>query len=91
MAISPQKPLSTTEAASLNHAAFIAANAHDDLSSKAGDGAKARPTVAQLNRTLERLVDIQSIIERVLAAHEAPAVPAIVVDTALALGNGDCR
>lgn len=56
----------------------FAENAHHDLGRNAGDGAKARPTVAQLNRTLERLEAITRTAKLALgeiepASIEAPA------------------
>lgn len=50
--------------------AMLAANAHADLSTKAGDGPKARPTVAQLNRTLDRLASIRESVETILHPAE---------------------
>lgn len=45
----------------------LAENSHADLGLNAGDGVKARPTVAQLNRTLERLASIADTARRHLA------------------------
>ncbi|MFZ5715734.1 MAG: hypothetical protein ACOY3N_23150 [Bradyrhizobium sp.] len=42
----------------VQHAIFLADNARRDLGLRAGDGASARPGVATLNRTLERLDSI---------------------------------
>lgn len=49
----------------VQHAIFLADNARRDLGLKAGDGASARPPVASLNRTLDRL---DSIIETLAKA-----------------------
>lgn len=48
-------------------ALMCAQNAERDLGSKAADGPKGRPTVATLNRTMERLASIQRLLEQVLA------------------------
>lgn len=61
--------LSEIDRKSIAHAIMIASNAERELGSKAGDGAKARPTVGQLNRTLERLCSIQTVLEPILAEH----------------------
>lgn len=50
----------------------LAENARDDLGLNAGDGPKARPTVAQLNRTLERLGSIVDAARRAIG-KAAPA------------------
>jgi hypothetical protein len=53
----------------------LAENAHAELGRNAGDGAKARPTVTQLNRTLERLASIARLadIHLTKAAEAEPA------------------
>ncbi len=50
----------------LAHAIMVAQNASSDLGRNAGDGPKARPTVAQLNRTMERLESIQLILKEAM-------------------------
>lgn len=65
--------------ASFRRIAIFANAAYRDLSGKAADGAKARPTVAQLNRTLERLLDIRS---------EATAALSSTLHDALISNNG---
>lgn len=49
------------------HALMCASNAISDLGSKAADGPKARPAVATLNRTMERLASIEALLKQVLA------------------------
>lgn len=49
------------------HAIMLADNAACDLCRNAGDGPKARPTVATLNRTAERLASIEHILKAVFA------------------------
>lgn len=50
----------------VQHAIFLADNARRDLGLKAGDGANARPPVATLNRTLERLDSIITTLTKAL-------------------------
>ena len=50
----------------IKFAATIASNARAELGSNTANGASARPTVAQLNRTLERLASIEQIIGKAL-------------------------
>jgi len=50
----------------VQHAIFLADNAQRDLGQNAQDGVRGRPTVAQLNRTLERLASIVTTLAAAL-------------------------
>jgi hypothetical protein len=50
----------------ISHAIIVAENAYGELGSKAANGAQSRPTVQQLNRTLERLQSIGKTLEAAL-------------------------
>lgn len=75
MAISPQKPLSPTQVDALVHAFNLAEAADKDLRTNAGDGARARPTLAQINRTLDRLVSIKNTLNIVLLDDAVEKLP----------------
>jgi hypothetical protein len=49
------------------HAIVLANNARADLGVKALDGISARPSVASLNRTLERLASIETTLTAAIA------------------------
>lgn len=67
MTIGSQNNLTDIDRRTLAHALICARNAQQDLGSKAADGVNARPGVATLNRTMERLASIQALLEQVLA------------------------
>lgn len=77
MTIGSQKSLTYTERQMIVHARLCATAARQDLGSKAADGEKARPTVASLNRTMERLASIEKLLEQVLAPMSASTLPPI--------------
>jgi predicted transcriptional regulator len=53
----------------------LAENARHELGERAANGGRARPTVAQLNRTLERLASIVHLADVHLAGIEAEPRP----------------
>lgn len=59
--------LTTAQRQLVAHAIMIAENASRDLCSKAADGPSARPSVATLNRTIERLASIETTLKAVLS------------------------
>jgi hypothetical protein len=59
--------MNQTEREALGLIQVIAESARSELGSRAANGSKARPTVDQLNRTLERLSSIIRLAEGVLA------------------------
>jgi hypothetical protein len=69
----PSRTINGTDTAALRLAKMLATNARHDLSSNADRGTSARPTVAQLNRTLDRLASIENLLNGLLvfAAIEA--------------------
>lgn len=67
MKIGSQNNLTDIDRRTIAHALMCAQNASRDLGMKAGDGPKARPTVATLNRTMERLASIETLLAQVLA------------------------
>jgi len=67
--IAPDR-LTYTQLGALIFAKDVAGDAERDLRTNAGDSRKARPTLAQVNRTLERLVSIQRLIGIALEKNE---------------------
>lgn len=69
--------------ASLHGVVGLARDTRDLLSTNAARGASARPTVAQLNATLERLTTMADLVEHVLERMfvAAPIVNASVTET----------
>lgn len=73
-ATKPLKPLkcqgnalSDIDRKTVAHALMCAQNAIRDLGASAADGTRGRPTIATLNRTMERLASIETLLKQVLA------------------------
>lgn len=56
------RTLTETQIKAVQFAKEVAIMAEADLGRNAGDGPKARPAVAQINRTLERLQSIEKLL-----------------------------
>jgi hypothetical protein len=59
--------LTTIDRKTLAHALMCARNAKDDLGSNSWESIKHSPAIHSLNRTMERLASIETLLEQVLA------------------------
>lgn len=60
------QPLTAAQLGGITMVRYLADTAHKELGSRACRGTAARPTVAQLNRTMERLQAILDTIDNVV-------------------------
>lgn len=75
--------LTDTQIDAIRTARETAASAEQELRRRAADGAKARPTVVEINRTLDRLASVQTLLAIALEPNAEPPSPAETAARAL--------